>query len=156
MSSFIRLAGAAAVVLSLGFLVAASVDVNVPAITGKDAVSLVCAKVFVDLEAKIKALREFAISFLVAVRAKLTGDYSGMLDHSRGAGCYQGPGRRLAGLFRRIVEGWRWRCGCCRGQGEHCRLRYGNHHCEYDLIYRDLCKLILDVPAQLAPRQSLD
>jgi hypothetical protein len=60
MSSFTRFAGVAVVVLSLGFLVTAfpvlKLD-SVPAITGTDAVSLVCAKLFVDIEVKIKALR---------------------------------------------------------------------------------------------------
>ncbi|KAB5588338.1 hypothetical protein CTheo_8224 [Ceratobasidium theobromae] len=58
MSSFIRIAGAAAVVLSLGFLVSAlpAARASIPAITGTDAVSVVCAKLAVDIEAKILAL----------------------------------------------------------------------------------------------------
>lgn len=60
MSSFIRIAGAAAVVLSLGFLVSAlpAARASIPAITGTDAVSVVCAKLAVDIEAKILALGE--------------------------------------------------------------------------------------------------
>lgn len=60
MSSFTRFAGVAVVILSLGFLVTAlpvvKTDVIIPAITGTDAVSLVCAKLIVDIDVKIKAL----------------------------------------------------------------------------------------------------
>lgn len=69
MSSFIRFAGAAAVILSLGFLVTAlpAATTSVPAITGTDAVSLVCAKVLVDIEVKLRALRTSLLDLLCAM-----------------------------------------------------------------------------------------
>lgn len=62
MSTFTRYAAVAAVVISLGFLVAAAPTpayVTIPAITGDDAVSLVCAKLAVDIQACFKAIRTF-------------------------------------------------------------------------------------------------
>ncbi|CAE6451146.1 unnamed protein product [Rhizoctonia solani] len=58
MSSFLRFAGAAALVLSFGLFVRALpvVSVSIPTITGTDAVSVVCAKLSVSIEAHIKAL----------------------------------------------------------------------------------------------------
>ncbi|KAF8600700.1 hypothetical protein BDV93DRAFT_510724 [Ceratobasidium sp. AG-I] len=53
MSAFTRIAVFAALMLSLSYLVSA---IPTPAITGTDAVSLVCAKLFLELEVKIKAL----------------------------------------------------------------------------------------------------
>lgn len=80
MSSFTRFAGVAVVLLSLGFLVTAIPIVNdsIPAITGTDAVSLVCAKLFVDIEVKIKALRMSLNSYLHNA-IPITNE----LDHSR-------------------------------------------------------------------------
>ncbi|KAH7332978.1 hypothetical protein B0J17DRAFT_721814 [Rhizoctonia solani] len=60
MSSFIRYAGAAALVLSLGLIVSALpvMYANIPTPTGDDAVSRLCAKLVIEgeLQAKIKAL----------------------------------------------------------------------------------------------------
>ncbi|CAE6527703.1 unnamed protein product [Rhizoctonia solani] len=81
MSSFLRFAGAAAIVLSLGLFASAlpllSVNANIPTVIGTDAICAVFTKMVVDLciEAKIKALLacttiaelEVAVKALVAV-----------------------------------------------------------------------------------------
>lgn len=84
MSSFTRFAGVAVVLLSLGFLVTAlpATRASIPAITGTDAVSVVCAELFVKLEACINALSacktyaelEAAVNALIVLLKGCTND----------------------------------------------------------------------------------
>lgn len=73
MSTFASFAGVAVLTLSFGFLVTALLAVKTPnvhlAITGTDAVSLVCANLIVDVEAKINALCTFLMLTYLCFRA---------------------------------------------------------------------------------------
>ncbi|KDN35466.1 hypothetical protein RSAG8_11549, partial [Rhizoctonia solani AG-8 WAC10335] len=73
MSSFVRFAGVAAVILSLGLFASALpvLSVNIPAVIGSDAVSIVCANVFADIDVKIKALLDCATFAELDVAAKV-------------------------------------------------------------------------------------
>ncbi|KAF8595018.1 hypothetical protein BDV93DRAFT_576771 [Ceratobasidium sp. AG-I] len=86
MSTFTRIAVFVAFMLSLSYLVSALpasvLNDKIPAITATDAVSLVCAKFFVDIEVKIRALLgcgtmaelSFLIEAIVAICGRCADD----------------------------------------------------------------------------------